>query len=34
MALRFRRSDFIDKFLSEISLEDDEISGIIRKSIT
>lgn len=29
MALRMRRSKFMEKFLSEVTLEDEEISGII-----
>lgn len=34
MALRMRRSEFMEKFLSEITLEDAEISGIIKGEIT
>jgi hypothetical protein len=33
LALRMRRSDYMEKFLSEMTLEDDEISGIINTSI-
>lgn len=33
MALRLRKSEYMEKFLSEIALEDDEISGIISGSI-
>jgi magnesium chelatase subunit I len=33
MALRMRRSEFMEIFLSDVTLEDEEISGIISSSI-
>ena len=33
MALRMRRSEFMEKFLSEITFEDDEISSIINDTV-
>jgi magnesium chelatase subunit I len=33
MSLRMRRSEFMEKFLTEITLEDQEISGIINNSV-